>query len=815
MRTALWLSGFCLALCPLAVDAQGKTTPKDAVVVFKDGFYVKGKITQNTDSFVDPFSGVTLTVPKGNIYVDDWVRRINFSSGQLLEVIPLEKEQVKQNVALLMQGPVRKGEGPLPGSTFEFPKDGWGWSDKWDRVIQITPPAGAGTKYDAVQRITHLTAYSLHGLTVGHSWYFHHLIKEFPPDKIRDLVEKWLAKHQPTFNDAQKRLFVANFMRQAGWLQEADKELELIAKKHPEHKDKVKEYRDQLQKQFAETYGDDLDRLYKAGLHDAAQTLLEGLSKDEELLKLMTDKHRLLLQDLKIKYETLNRQVEQAGQYLKDFPSGVADRKAWTDACKAIADDLNVDSVERLKTFVGFAQQHASELKEGKKPTQKTEEMLALAVTGWLLGDNAAEPDPKLALKLLRTRDFLLQFLRTDSAVERAQLLASFRKGYDLPLDVVVRLVRTLPPVDPYKGSRDATAPVRLAIEVPESDGGNYLVELPPEYHPGRAYPVLVLLHSHREKPEALMSRWQEARHNGFIVAAPLWGGKGTGQTYGYSRGEQNVVLDTIRDLRRRFSVDSDRVFLYGWEQGANAAWDIGLAHPDQFAGVLPVGGSVTGFPQRYWSNAQYLPFYIVEGDRNGTNPKNSRAIFNDWMRCQYPALYIEYKGRASDWFGGEVANMTEWISRKRRYHPVKELGRYHSGGTGGEEFKTMRACDNRFYWLSTDDISSKHINSYHSWSKNAFPAHMTASISVGNQAEGKTGAKIWTQINIRSVGINQVTLWLEPNQIDFANPVTLFWNGRSYKQRTIEPSVQTLLEELYISGDRQRLFVAKVDLRN
>src|SRR5205823_2255641 len=111
-------------------------------------------------------------------------------------------------------------------------------------------------------------------------------------------------------------------------------------------------------------------------------------------------------------------------------------------------------------------------------------------------------------------------------------------------------------------------------------------------------------LHSQRDRPEALMSRWQEALKNGFIVAAPLWSGKGIGVAYGYSRTEHDIVLDTIRDLRRRFNVDSDRVFLYGWEQGANAAWDIGLAHPDQFAGVLPVNGSVEKFPQRYWSNA-------------------------------------------------------------------------------------------------------------------------------------------------------------------------------------------------------------------
>src|ERR1043166_9013268 len=477
MKKTLWLAGLGLALFPVFAGAQGKTSPKDAMVVFKDGFYVKGKINRQSDFFTDPFSGASLTIPKGEIYVDDWVRRINFSPAQLLEVIELPPDQVKQNVAVLMPGPTRKGEGPLPGSIFEFPKDGWGWSDKWDRVIRVTPPPGGGSKYDMVQRITHLTAYSMHGLTVGHDWYFHHLIKEFPPDKVRDLLEKGLAK-QP-LSDAQKSLFVANYMRAAGWYEEADKELKYIAKKHPEHADSVKEMRGQLQKQLAEGSIEDLERMHKAGQHDAAQSLLDGQLKEEDLVKTLGDKQRLLLQVLPTKCETGTGQTAQATQYLKEFPSRVADKKPWATACKVIGDELNFDTVERLKTFVSFAQQHASEIKDGKAPTQKTEEILALAVTGWLLGDNAAEPDPKQALNLLHIRDFLLQYLRVENPIQRGQLLTSFRKPSDLRLDVVVRMVRTLPPVDMYTEKIDPTEPARLKIEAPDSNGGDYFVQLP------------------------------------------------------------------------------------------------------------------------------------------------------------------------------------------------------------------------------------------------------------------------------------------------------------------------------------------------
>src|SRR5262249_24594367 len=154
---------------------------------------------------------------------------------------------------------------------------------------------------------------------------------------------------------------------------------------------------------------------------------------------------------------------------------------------------------------------------------------------------------------------------------------------------------------------------------------GEYVVQLPPEYHPNRSYPVLVLLHGSREKPEAMIERVSDlaARH-GFILAAPLWAGDSSRPSYTYSGREHAVALDTLRDLRRRVQVDSDRVFLLGFEKGADAALDIGMSHPDEFAGVLSMCGApryYTSERNRYQTNAQYLPFYLVEGDKHGANP--------------------------------------------------------------------------------------------------------------------------------------------------------------------------------------------------
>jgi len=71
---------------------------------------------------------------------------------------------------------------------------------------------------------------------------------------------------------------------------------------------------------------------------------------------------------------------------------------------------------------------------------------------------------------------------------------------------------------------------------------------------------------------------------------------------------------------------------------------------------------------------------FTFEGDRNGGHPKATRALFKDWIRGNYPAIYIEYKGRSSEMFLGEIPNMMDWMSRKKRMNPTKGMGRYHMG---------------------------------------------------------------------------------------------------------------------------------------
>jgi pimeloyl-ACP methyl ester carboxylesterase len=338
------------------------------------------------------------------------------------------------------------------------------------------------------------------------------------------------------------------------------------------------------------------------------------------------------------------------------------------------------------------------------------------------------------------------------------------------------------------------------------------------------------VLHASGERPYDALARWSaEATRQGYILAAPSWGGEGG---YLYSAEEHIAVTELVKDLRRRYAVDSDRVFLAGFSEGATMAYDVALSHPDLFAGVVPVNGrpkpaSLTW----YMRNAQYLPFYIVCGEVAGgaygsvnwVNDRReafvhqrttlvNRYPFENWMSRGYPSLMTIYKGRPTEFYMCEVPNIFDWMNRKRRAAGFPELGRNPNQGSASEEFQSMRQEDNHFYWLSIEQIHEKYVNE-NVGTRTGSPAALQAHVRDNNR------------IYIHSRGIKTLRAWFgriwDPQagwkpMIDFSKPVTITVNGRpAGKSRVVQPSLQTMLDDLYERGDRQRMFLAYVDLNN
>jgi hypothetical protein len=69
-------------------------------------------------------------------------------------------------------------------------------------------------------------------------------------------------------------------------------------------------------------------------------------------------------------------------------------------------------------------------------------------------------------------------------------------------------------------------------------------------------------------------------------------------------------------------------------------------------------------------------------------------------------------------------------------------------------------------------------------------------------------------QINVSANGFRRVSLWFGQKMVDLGKPVTIRFNLRTAPIiRKVAPSVEILLEDLYLRGDRQRVYWAKVEI--
>jgi pimeloyl-ACP methyl ester carboxylesterase len=435
------------------------------------------------------------------------------------------------------------------------------------------------------------------------------------------------------------------------------------------------------------------------------------------------------------------------------------------------------------------------------------EQLLSLAISGWLLGSPSAEARPETAISLWKTRQMVLEYLQESDSLARKKILDGYL-GKITPrvdLDEIAQMIDNLPPVEP---ARDLTTDIVECKAGTSRSPTTYHLKLPPEYTHNRHYPVLIVLPDIGVKPTQMLDRFaRHAADHGYILAAPQWA-RGLADDYGFTEREHDTVLDTIRDLRRRFQVDSDRIFLFGLGEGGKMAFDVGLAHPDFFAGVLPMAAGPNYYPKRCWRNAQYLPFYVVNGTRGSDSQTLLRDQFTNWITRSYPALWVEYKGRGTEFFSAELPMMFDWMRHQKRIFPLRQLGTDGNGTSFGNEFCTMRPEDNRFYWLSTSHISPRYLVSPDNWNNLASPAALTGRIDLSNN-----------EVVIKTQGINELTIWFGRNpagqyMIDFDKPMTIRVGFRAmWVNRRVTPSLAVLLDDLYRRGDRKHLFVAKVDL--
>ncbi len=210
-----------------------------------------------------------------------------------------------------------------------------------------------------------------------------------------------------------------------------------------------------------------------------------------------------------------------------------------------------------------------------------------------------------------------------------------------------------------------------------------YALYVPKTYDAARRYPVVVSLHEEEsnhvvnlkrvfgitprygETGLQALSQMPALRPVDYLVACPFARG-----TMGYQGIAEQDVYDVLADVKRRYTVDDDRLYLTGSSMGGGGALWLALTRPDLWAAVAPVCADVFPGTADLAPNALNLPVRLYHGDLDpAVRVESSRQWHRRLLTLQSPVEYIEFPGiRHNAWdLAYKDGSLFDWFAKYRR----------------------------------------------------------------------------------------------------------------------------------------------------
>jgi pimeloyl-ACP methyl ester carboxylesterase len=316
-------------------------------------------------------------------------------------------------------------------------------------------------------------------------------------------------------------------------------------------------------------------------------------------------------------------------------------------------------------------------------------------------------------------------------------------------------------------------------------------VQLPSDYDPKRAYPIMVAMgggplpsvRSAQRQGQMMASIWRRPAATAEWIVATITDSvsivaKRSPLRYPILQDAHfKAVLDAVRG---RFHVDVNRVHATGVSLGSNYSLHYAAAHPDWFAGVVPVS---TEGESREWvlRCLNRVGVYVLEGvrDRNIRDIAGPRKLKQILAAFGTPHVYVEDPKRGHESFRELYPEVLAWLTKRpRNPFPTMVIRMAHPG-------IVMPA--KRFFWIGTD----------------AHQAMFEASVDRAKN-----------EISILVARATRVSLFLADRLVDLGRPVIVRINGEVAHAGRVERSLSVAVEDLRRTRDPQRFATAILELK-
>ncbi|MDR2117845.1 MAG: esterase family protein [Planctomycetaceae bacterium] len=772
-----------------------------AKIVLKDGRTLEGKHTLLT-RVDEKAEEAGKTKVKLIVVVDDGLRYIfvpKYNISHLPEETTETPEIFRTQLRYSQEGLNLHVLGEFDNST-RF--DSFG-----RRLLQVRHYGGVELFSQAITELTpqYVRVRGIHNNNQPLVWDMRLATNALPREQLTPIL-----MNQIDTKNLEDRIRLVRFYIQGKLFEDAAEELYGILddwKNDPEVKQRLSSVFRMIRQQQYQRRLDELELRWKSGQYLLVRQALQTLEKDENLPEQLFMSVRRMLQ----RYDDFEKKREDSITALKSLYEKLpADEKndKIPPILDEIAAELSLNTIDRLASFHLYIQ--GKELSDSEK--------LAVGITGWFAGSNADNRRLAVAAVLPETRRLITEYLQSmNNDLQRKTILEQLKALESARPDLISRILAHIKPpkneLSPENEERsgfysfEIDNPIRGTV-----DKIRYVVQLPPEYDQNRRYPVIVTLNGTTQSPEMMLDWWAgswrgkerygHATRNGFIVVAPDWNPPEMKQLdYDFSALAHASVLYSLKDVFRRFNIDTDRVFLSGHGIGGTAAWDIALSHPDLWAGAIPFNAVASKYINAYRDNVRYVPLYFVWGELEGINNQPKWMINAPFLNRNLAVQHrvpditvVRFIGRGVEGFSDEILHLFEWMKLRQRNFTPMEF-----------EANTMRAWDSFFWWVEMNNLDKDkpdYVTDPLYWQEKEPPKNI---ISVRSKLLKASNS---VQIDI-APKISNVHIFLTPEMIDFNNKTTIRVGSKNFQPQNgfVEPDIGVILEDARTRSDRLHPF--------
>ncbi|MFQ3598131.1 MAG: prolyl oligopeptidase family serine peptidase [Chloroherpetonaceae bacterium] len=129
----------------------------------------------------------------------------------------------------------------------------------------------------------------------------------------------------------------------------------------------------------------------------------------------------------------------------------------------------------------------------------------------------------------------------------------------------------------------------------------------------------------------------------------------------------QELLIELLNDVQRRYLVDTSRVYVVGISMGGFGTWELVMRNPSRFAAAVPIcgGGDVTQVRR-----IQHLPIWVFHGTDDQVIPVHwSRTLVDSLKALGSPVQYTEFPNVGHNAWSPAFANeaLYEWLFSQKK----------------------------------------------------------------------------------------------------------------------------------------------------